>query len=231
MLYPTLDSLSVQSLLHKLIAGEEPDIDAVTTWTGSGDRLELHELDQALTRLGVPSLDQADGSKSDATQMEKLEGRLAIAVTEQLCDIPFEVLDDQGFWNYLAVSRFWRFIARREAKAIQKGNGIKYVDAKYRSEQIPLRLFLRGKTVIDRAPDLAWDLERSTDFWRSHVIRVRVGSNPNLATAFATVQKQERMSTNELRRFARRLNRTVTNLAVEVLDAEDATALVEDLRE
>jgi hypothetical protein len=39
------------------------------------------------------------------------------------------------------------------------------------------------------------------------------------------------MNTSELRRYAKRLNRTVTNLVVELLDQDDADALVEDLRE
>lgn len=231
MLYPTIDSLKTESILSRLIASEDTDFEAVTTWTGTGDRVDLGPLDAAIAELGIPSLAATDNGKSDAARMEKLEGRLAIAITEHLRDLPTEILDDQGFWNYLAVSRFWPFIARREMSAIQKGNGIRYVDAKHRSEQIPLRLYLRAKTVIDSSPDLAWDLERSTDFWRSHIIRVSIGSNPNLATAFATLQKQDRMNTTELRRFARRLNRTVTNLVVEVLSREDANALVEDLRE
>ena len=231
MLYPTIDSLKAQSILAKLIAGESLDVESVTTWTGAGDRVDLGALDQGLTELGIDSLSEPESDRSDSARMEKLEGKLAVVVTKHLRDLPIELLDDQGFWNYLAVSRFWPFIARREAKAIQQGNGLKYVDAKHRTEQIPFRLYLRGKSVIDSAPELAWKLERSTDFWRSHIIRVRIGSNPNLATAFARLQEEERMNTSELRRYARRLNRTVTNLVVELLDQDDADALVEDLRE
>lgn len=231
MLYPTMDSLMTQSVFGKLVANEIVDFEAVTTWTGTGDRIDLGPLDQAIAELNITSLAATGNGTSDVAQMETLEGRLSIAITEQLRKLPVEILDDQGFWNYLALSRFWPFIARREASAIQKGNGIRYVDAKHRSEQIPLRLFLRAKAVIDSSPDLAWGLERSTDFWRSHIIRVSIGSNPNLATAFATLQKEDRMNTTDLRSFARRLNRTVTNLIVEALDQDDANALVEDLRD
>lgn len=231
MLYPTIDSLKIGIVLGQLIHGAELDIESHTTWTGTGERVSLDGLDRAIEELGASVSIPAKEGKADAAQMEKLEGKLAVVVAQHLGALPIEILDDRGFWNYLAVSRFWSFISRREAAAIKNGNGINYVDARHRSEQIPLRLFLRAKAVMDSAPDLAWDLDRATDFWRSHVIRVQVGASPNLATAFARLQKQERMNTTELRSYARRLNRTVTNLVVDVLDEADAEALIDDLRE
>jgi hypothetical protein len=132
------------------------------------------------------------------------------------------------------MSRFWWFVAWREAEPLSRGNGLTYVDGRRNTEAIPLRLYLRAKAVaIGGDVNLAKELKKCTDFWRSHVTRVRTGAAPQLATAFAQMQKDQstRMATQELRAFARRVNRLWTNVQLAVYDAQEASKVLGDLRQ
>jgi hypothetical protein len=230
--YPVLDSIQVKEALPSILAGEAYSADAVCRWVdspdGDGSRVDLDALDAALAPVLV-DLDSHIAANGTGGDKEPLEGRLAAAVYVVLSALPPEVLDDRGFWNYLAVSRFAAFTRWREADAIDAGNGGTYFDVARAAEHVPLRLFLRAGAVNGDA-ELAAGIPKSTDFWRSHVTRVRTGSAVPLATAFAQMQKDDRLATDELRDFARRLNRTWTNVALGLADIDDSTALVAELR-
>jgi hypothetical protein len=215
-------------LVAQLVAGEQPSIDAVATWQGTDESIDLEALDIVLEGLQ----DRLASLAADLKDKEPFEGEVALAVYSFLEEIPTEVLDEPGFWRYLALSRFWWYIAWREAEPIANGNAATYTDARRNTEQIPLRLYLRAKAVAESEPGLVKDLNRSTDFWRSHVIRVRTGSAPRIAAAFARMQSgDQRLNTTPLRAYARRLNRTWTNVHLGLYDETRATALIEELRE
>jgi hypothetical protein len=132
------------------------------------------------------------------------------------------------------VSRFWWFISWREAEPVNKGNAATYTSSQRNTEQIPLRLYLRAKSLYGTDEmTLAHSLKKSTDFWRSHIIRVQTGTAPNITKAFAELQADDdtRMKTDILRAYARKLNRTWTNVNLMLLDEVEAKSLIKELKE
>jgi hypothetical protein len=94
-----------------------------------------------------------------------------------------------------------------------------------------LRTFLRGQIALEHGQyDLAWAIPKGTDFWRSHIIRVRTGAVPAVSRAFVREQLADRMPSGPLRAYARRLNRLRTNVVLEVFDDDDAESLCRELR-
>ena len=229
MRYLVIDRTTCAALVEQLLAGERPSIDAMAQGAGSGDDVDLRALDAAI----APFRDElerivAGGLKQDK---EVFEGRLSAAVHPPLAALPAEVLDDRGFWRYLALSRFWWYVSWREAGPLASGNGRTYTDATQSVMAIPTRLFLRGQAVAkdgDYAP--AYALERSADFWRSHVLRVKVGTSPDLTRAFVRLQQDRQMKTDpQLRPYARQLNRTWTNVVMNLYDEDEAYELLDDM--
>jgi hypothetical protein len=229
MRYPSIDKTLCAELVAQLVRGEGPSIDAQVTWVGSGDDVDLRALDSALE----PFKAQLDQIVAGTVKVDKevFEGQVAAGCHSLLAALPADVLDDRGFWRYLGLSKFWWYIAWREAKPISAGNAHTYTDASLSVMAIPSRLFLRGQAVVqdgDYGP--AFALERSTDFWRSHVLRVRVGSAPRLTRALVRLQREKQMKTDPvLRPYARRLNRTWTNVVLHLYDEDEAYQLLDEL--
>jgi hypothetical protein len=166
-------------------------------------------------------------------EIERVEGELCGPVHAALCVHPIEVLDDQRFWRYLAVRYFGEFIVWRESKALTNGNISKYFVASSGVESLPLRLYLRGQAVISSSAtyELASAVPAGTDFWRSHVLRVRTGRANPLARSFAEMQSKERLTTTPLRQLARLINRMWANVLLSEYEARDSTKLIAQLRE
>lgn len=229
MKYPTLGHARMMGIVELLIAGEAVSVDAQADWVGNGESINLSPLEMTV-QAASDDLQHLIDSGSTPKDKEPFEGRLAADIFHHIDAFPLAVKDDPGFWRYLAVKYFWWFTAWREAGPIANGNAATYVDAKRNTEQIPLRLYLRAKAVGGDS-HLCQGIPQSADFWRSHVIRVRTGSSVSLATAFAASQETERMSTNPLRSYARRLNRQWTNVLLGMYDDREAKSLIQELRE
>lgn len=165
------------------------------------------------------------------------EGRLAAALYGWFDSVPIEVLDDPGFWRYLSLRHFWWFIQWREADPIAKGNFANLVDATLPAEQIPLRLYLRAKSVaVDLDASLAGQIPKSTDFWRSHITRVRIASAPRMARSFAIAKRDEAvlgelLRTERIRRVAKRVNRMWSNVRLDVYDDKESSVLMTEIIE
>jgi hypothetical protein len=231
MRYPTLALGRCEAVTKSLASQREIDTESDVVWRGTGESVDLSDLDIVLEAMRA-ELAKIGLDPALTPDKEPFEAEVAVACYPFLCSLPVEVLDDPGFWRYLAVSRFWWFVEWRESGPVGAGNACTYTDARRNTEQIPLRLFLRVRAVAAvTGPEFAKDLEKCTDFWRSHVIRVRTGAAPALAAAVVAMQKgPHRMKTTPLRAFARRLNRVWTNTQLGLYDSTRATALVEELR-
>jgi len=235
MRYPTLTTGHVQGIVTDLMKGLTPSCDTMAVWRGSGEAVEFDVLD-ALLDTARNDLELMGTDPSLTNDKEPFEGGLAVAIFPFLHSLPVEVLDDPGFWRYLSVSRFWWFVQWREAKTLAAGElrrVLVYTDGRRNTEQVPLRLYLRVKSVAATGKvELAKELEKCTDFWRSHVIRVRTGTAPELATAFAVMQSGDgRLATGKLRPYAKRLNRMWTNVQLGLYDEQQATTMIQGLRE
>lgn len=228
MRYRILQKPVVHEIVGHLAAGEHIAIETRAVERGDGEGVDYLALDDIL----LPFRDELE--RSSRVENEIFEGRLAAATHPWFSAIPVEVLDDPGFWRYLAVKHFWWFTAWREADPIAGGKSEKYVDATLPAEQIPLRLYLRAKS-IDKDGDvsLAGEIPSSTDFWRSHIVRVRVSSARPLARAFATKKRDGRgareLSTDKVRKVARRVNRAWTNILLDLYDEDEAHRMIEEI--
>ena len=232
MRYPTLNLGHADAIVADRLRGLEPGCDNLAVWRGSGESIDFDELDAAV-EAAKAELERIGADPSLTQDKEPFEGALAVSIYPFLSSVPVEVKDDPGFWRYLSLSRFWWFVEWRESGPIERGNVSTYVDGRRNTEHIPLRMYLRVKAVAEAGrPELAQELEKCTDFWRSHVIRVRTATAPNLAAAFAAMQHgDDRLKTEALRSFARRLNRLWTNAELSTYSTAEASALLEALRD
>ncbi len=232
MRYPTLNTGQVRSVVDDLVSGRTPSCDTIALWRGAGESIEFEDLDAVLAQLKL-ELEVIGTDPTLTKDKEPFEGAVAVAIYGFLDSLPLDLLDDPGFWRYLAMSRFWWFVEWREADPLAAGNVLTYVDGRRNTEHIPLRLYLRVKAVaVGDNKALAAELKKCTDFWRSHVIRVRTGTAPTVARAFAQMQAGEgRLPTSTLRPYARRLNRMWTNVQLGLYDQAHAEAMIQELRE
>jgi hypothetical protein len=159
-----------------------------------------------------------------------LEGALSGVVHNVLRKLPVGILDDSGFWRYMTMTHGLDFVAWRESRAFESGDFARYriyIDGANSTECVLLRMFLRGQ--ICRYNDdyeLATAVRRGSDFWRSHILRVRTGSTPVVARALVRQQEARRMATGPLRDTARRLNRLWSNVVPIDYTEDEAVMLV-----
>ncbi len=231
MRYPTISTSKADDLVRRLVSGQRPAVDAEVSWVGAGEEVDLGPLDEAVAQLKTRWLEFL--GSDDGGRPEEFEGLAAGDLHRALRDLPIEALDDPGFWRYVSVARLWWFIEEREAGPISRGNHMNYIDGLRPAECVPLRMFLRAQAIQDGDDySLASSMKQATDFWRSHVIRVRTGGAPPLARSFTRLQTEKQMPTSpELRPFARRLNRLWANVVLDRLDESDADQLMAELYE
>lgn len=235
MRYPTFTDAAVKDYSARLIAGEPIDAAA---FDGAAQWIEAAPLatDVDLTALRAAVAAVMTGVTADVKgdlwkDADRVEGHLALLIQPTLSALPVEVLDDGGFWRFLSIGVFWPFIAWREASSIERGNIDTYVNGRRNTENIPMRLLLRARSVDTGETDtLASDIPKAADFWRSHVLRTQTASAPVLARSLATMQLDARLSAKQVRPLARRLNRVWTNALLNLYSPAESDALIEQLR-
>jgi len=199
--------------------------------TGSEKLLDLDDL-KAVSETTNTRLNALVGAPKKSVDKDKLEGEICSLVYKALEHVPVEILDDPGFWRFIGIRYFWSFTLWRESSALAKNNIATYFSAKSSSESIPLRLYLRAQAMRDANGNfsLAEAVPEGTDFWRSHIIRVRTGRARVLAQAFAKLQSSDRMMTDELRQFARRLNRQWSNVIMLDYDDKQSSDILKEIK-
>ena len=229
MRYPVLTRSKTENLARQLVHDEHtPNWELERSWVGSGHEVDLGPIAETMSEMRAAF--EARDPKSADRFPEAFEGRFAGDVHRALRDLPIEALDDPGFWRYLSLVDFWWFVAIREAPAIGRGNVMTYVDGG--KECVPFRMFLRAQAIRDGDDySLAGALPKSTDFWRSHVLRVKTGTAPPLARGFARLQKEKAMMSDDVRPFARRMNRLWSNVVFHIWDDDDSDQLLAELYE
>jgi len=224
MRYPTLTSAACARLAKQMLEGERPSIEPHVTWVGHGADLDL-------TTVEIAALEICDLYEAwDSKDLDPVEGKASCLLFEALAHVPNQVLDDKGFWRYLSLEFFWDFIAWREREAFSRGNHLTYVSAEKNTEAVLPRMYLRARAVEgDVYRDLPSALTESVDFWRSHVIRVQIGTAPPLARAFVIKQRDERLKTDPVREVAKALHRTWSNIVPHVYEDDEARALIDEI--
>ena len=162
---------------------------------------------------------------------EQYESEICGKVHQAIKDLPYEILDDRKFWQYLSVQFFSVFITWRESEALKNGNILRYFRATG-VECIPLRLYLRGQVVFESTGkyDLASAIPEGTDFWRSHILRVKTGRDRNIVRVLVEMQRDKRLLTKQLRSLARLINRMRANVFLSEYDVARGKSIVDELR-
>jgi hypothetical protein len=229
--YPTISRQALLELAPVKLSQGSCSHDAATVWKGKGEDLDLDLLVAMASQLEEAHASFLEGP--EASDRDLFEGRAAAIVHSALSDLPLLVLDDPGFWRYLALVHTWDYTVWRESKTFESeyAKYRKYIDGVQPSECVILRTYLRGQIALeDGEYELAWAIPKGTDFWRSHIIRVRTGTTPAVARAFVREQLSDRMTSGPLRAYARRLNRLRTNVVLEIYDDDDAEKFCAHLR-
>lgn len=212
----------------------------------SGDGEDLPETDLVAARQEVESGTQSHAPQLKGADKDVVEGRAALVVHQAISHSGAgpEVLDDPGFWRYVAIAYLWNFAVWREYGTVfpksedsdetlvsRQRKFAVYIDAQRFHECVPTRMWLRVNVLGGQELDLAHRAEGSTDFWRSHILRVKAGEYPAIVRAMARRQAEAstRLNTGPLREFAKQLDRTVQNLVPALLDDEAADRLVGEL--
>lgn len=235
VVYKTISLDACRDLLAERMEGAEPDVGAVIETRGSGKPLDMDRIADAA--IAVADLREDRGP----TKRDSIEGVAAIELYEAVERLPPVMLNDPGFWRYLSLgySGFWDFVAWRHREQLREVRSfLKYVDARDPKMCVLTRMFLRvhalhGDGDQDReyrhlAASITTD---AADFWRSHIVRVKVGKSPAVARAFARMQRDDDLPRDVVREFAKIVNRIHANVVTAIYDDEEADAFILDLRE
>ena len=214
--------------------------DVVKSW-GEGDDLDVAPLEDA--QLQIEEL--LDCEETRDFDPDQIEGKAACVLFRAITDADADpaALDDPGFWRYVCLAHIWNFAAWRQPAAFagkRATEGVSetpaslksYVDGNRPHECVPMRMYLRVRALggLEYA-DLAWAVREGTDFWRSHILRVKVGEHPPIVRAMVRRQANDdtRLLTDDLRELAKDLNRTLTNVVPALLNEDAAEDLVGEL--
>ena len=233
MSHPTIAPDSLDRLGPDLLAGGSQDVARAVKWVGASPEVDLSALDRLIPVLEAEL--EAFVSSEEASDKDLFEGRAAEKLHRALAHLPIDVLDNPGFWRFVSVAKLWWLARWREQVTHDKGEWEKfrvYVDGRRSSECVALRMFIRGRIAAEAGdPSLAHAVPQATDLWRSHIVRVRTSYIPTLAGELLKHQVGDRrMPTNDLREFAKRLNRLASNVVIDTYDASEVDPLLEELR-
>ena len=232
MKYPYLSRSRCLELAARRIQGDSPSVNEHVEYQGTGEDVDLEELRHAADLIAAEMRDAESDSYGERYRVEAEAAAFLYQALRHIDeDVRGDPRDDPGFWRYLSLAYFWEFIAWRESKPFARGNFAKYVDATTATECVLTRMYARGASVGGLDHLNAASAVTATDFWRSHVLRVRTATAPPVVRAFVEMQKAHRLTTDDLREFAKALNRTWANVVPAIYDDDDATALIAELRQ
>jgi hypothetical protein len=231
-MHPTISYDEARRLSAELLEGGDVDVTAAVKWVGSGDEVPVEpwkalavELDLRLDRF----------ASGDTRDKDAVEGAAAVLLHAVAADLPLQVLDDPGFWRYVSLVHLWRFITWREsAFAADEPDWHRYgvyIDGKRFSECVPLRMHLRARVgTRDDDYSLVSEIPAATDLWRSHIMRVRTSYSPVLAQALLQSYKDDRMSIDDVRALAKRIQRVASNVVLHLYEPDEAASVIAELR-
>lgn len=232
MSHPVVSLDALDRVGPPLLDGLDVDVNTVVKWVGTPPELDLSAFESLVPILRAEL--EVFSTSNKASDKDLFEGQASVKLYGALADVPLDVLDDPGFWRYVSLKHLWWLARWREEATFVKGDWEKvraYVDGKRYSECVALRMFIRGRLVSEAGdPSLATDIPGATDLWRSHIMRVRTSYSPRLVAGLLRQQRDARLTTDELRGFARRLNRMASNVVLHTYDATEVESLLEELR-
>ena len=205
MSFPTLAASAADALVDNLLEDEKDDQWAQFVVLADGPDFDQGRIEQAAREHELEwSAEEADlRAQGETADQFLLEAFMASRIHKLLHEIPVEILQNMGFWRYLALFPYRWYLQLREGgasgldlKPQDYGGRNTSKDGKEQSTgpkyQLILRTFLWGKAAYD--PDEPGHYRRATlvnetggavaDVWHSHIVRVQLGHLGRLPHAF-----------------------------------------------
>ena len=228
MRYPSISEGRCREIVQARVDGR--DVEVPVQWVGTGDEVDLGRIAEAAAKISDRKVQYEGSGDRDCVEGLAAKHLYRALVPEDAQPVDIAVLDDPGFWRFLGLQYFWDFIKWREPSVGEQGKHMEYIDGRRSTECVPTRMYLRVAAVggLEHA-DQAERLKEATDFWRSHILRVRTGTAPALTRAIVARQAAERLETKALRPFAKRVNGAWTNVLLNMYDDEEAKRFVDEL--
>ena len=173
MQYPTISSGVIAERLDDLIDGSVVDPSPHAVMFGSGAPFDTASLDVAIDDIRSAFATASPKRASDLDD-DQFEGAMATRLHEALRDRPIRMLDDPAFWAYLASGPLWFFVRWRESPA--KARGLPGIPGRSREHHLRSAAHVppcSGRLADGTESSLTAAVPKGTDFWRSHIIRVR----------------------------------------------------------
>src|SRR4051812_44853849 len=103
MSYPWISIESTRELTISWFRGGVPLTAPHVRWLGAGDEIELAAMEETEANLHG----QLRASDYGDADRDEFEGAVGESLAEVLQEVTTDVLDDPGFWRYLAIEHFW----------------------------------------------------------------------------------------------------------------------------
>jgi len=235
MAYRSMTSDQVMEFVSSLNAAPADQADQVIPPSGVL-RESVKDVGQAIDKI-CASIEASVPKKPRGMDADRLEGKWALQLYHAFVPLGPRVLNDLGFWRFVACEKLPRFVMWRDSS--EKNGASKEGFGGGRSASgfqdcVPYRMFRRGQIaalaqVKKMSPEQIANIE-GTDLWRSHVLRIRLGNAPTAAAAFLQVANNRRGGevslTDLVREAAKLVQRLSTNVVFVYLDEAEATALI-----
>jgi hypothetical protein len=196
---------------------------------------------------------QAREARGEAFDEYLLEAFMASRLHRTLRDVPTEILQDFGFWRYLALFPYCWYLQLREGGpslvAVKpqdyggsKPNGAHAAKEASPQYQLMLRTFLWGKIAFDKddSPDhyLRATLVNETngaviDVWHSHIVRIQLGQLGTFPHAFldSICSDPKANGRDPARDVEKELTRMKHTVLFDVYDLDEARKIVDAKKE
>lgn len=182
----------------------------------------LHEL---ADRCQLPSRNKARGGPFDQE---------ACVIVHSGLKASQQAVADDGLWRYLCLAPLAEIVVRRYPWSEGEGGQPKPNPSNYglgnRFDDLVLQLWMRGE--IGKDQGYRYAKMGDVDLWRSHLLRVDMGSVRPLARALLVETTQggpgERVTTEEVRKLVKNLRACQAFVCAELMTDEDARRFVRE---
>jgi len=221
---------------RRFLEGTAPSVSPLVK--GNGHQLPIEPIQSCAAELLAElnklapngELSGKEGGRFEKNAVPRIHG-----VLSSLTEADRRPLYDEGFWRWLAVCCFSEVIARRHPARDGRRNLANYGIGSL-TDNFVYRVWLRGEIGFDpvRYPNDPYRLAKlgDQDFWRSHIFRQSYAMPRTFARAFIRFQFEKdeggRLANERVRELAKRLRRLYANVAFELLDEDEALALIEE---
>ena len=235
MAYRSMTSDQVLEFVAKLNAAPANQADQVIPPAGA-TRESGVDVGKAIDKI-CAAIEGSVPAKPRGMDADRLEGKWALGLYEAFLPLGPKILNDLGFWRYVACEKLPKFVIWRDGSekngASKEGFG-GGASASGFQDCVPYRMFRRGQIAAlaqfkKMTPEQIANIE-GTDLWRSHVLRIRLGNAPTAAAVFLQAADKRRNGevslTDLVREAAKLVQRLSTNIVFAYLDDTQAAALI-----